>query len=729
MNAKLSLPYPTFSPSPKGKEREHDANMFAAEEPALEIDNRCIKIRDWYVAFQRAKSSRKLHPKVEGLSHWIQVAGELSEACDGHEEGQAWHSSLIVERLGPRLLKTKSGGLYKLDGRCDMSMMEQKKDFPVHVANRFSEGFPDDWADLLVAEAHRRGHFAPPRNRARGKPRRSDAELKRGPIAKTAKHQNGKHDVVQIDTPFEDRESSEESEDGYRTAGRSVRRTSPAAKLISSVSASKRVVPVKPVVRKPLPRELSALSSTRWGRVVAIENAIMDGIEDSRAKKVEKKRQSLPARLAADDPLTPQAQLGPRSSLTPRSSARKRNAARSWWEVNEPSPPVDRKQKDVLSKAKRSEHPLDLSIDRSQRKARDLRAGKYLTSDVTCTFSDSADEFVAVSTEHDAADTSVDAAPTSQHDETDVSTNAAPTSSPLRFKEKKRLGARMMDDRSKRLKMTSEVDRLSEVFESTADEQATAIDEAVDGQACAEGENSAARSAAGKPQVVRLYSIFEASQRQKAENETVDDELQAGIGFAHTAPSSPASSDVLDNSLHNADIETGITTMSDEEAEGDVDTKAEKASAERDDVAMSPSEKSVDTDAPLLERMSEQVSQMSIDRQEVTSKDLSAVTHPADPIDQDLHEYLVLSSSSVDEPLINGVSSVTAIKDAPSTAHLSTTSKLRSGAVITPRIVYDIGLGHNHEAVEDDEEESLDSDDDDDRPSLVSDEEYYCFSD
>ncbi|XP_032819544.2 uncharacterized protein LOC116947663 isoform X2 [Petromyzon marinus] len=60
-----------------------------------------------------------------------------------------WHSSVIVQRLSARQLKTKSGAIYSLKGPPNFPNREPSV-FPSAVYRKFADGFPDDWDKILT---------------------------------------------------------------------------------------------------------------------------------------------------------------------------------------------------------------------------------------------------------------------------------------------------------------------------------------------------------------------------------------------------------------------------------------------------------------------------------------------------------------------------------------------------------------------------------------------------
>lgn len=112
-----------------------------------------------------------------------------------------WHSSVIVQRLSARQLKTKSGVIYSLKGPPNFHNRESSV-FPSAVYRKFVNGFPDDWDKVLtqhlaihktethVAQPSKRGGRPPAKDKAQ-QPKTASLTKRRLPTAPCTR--SGRH--------------------------------------------------------------------------------------------------------------------------------------------------------------------------------------------------------------------------------------------------------------------------------------------------------------------------------------------------------------------------------------------------------------------------------------------------------------------------------------------------------------------------------------------------------
>lgn len=72
----------------------------------------------------------------------------------GFVDDHGWASSPVYSRLDTRRLLTHSGSVYRVDGKLDCASM-LRRGFSKAVCAKFADGFPDDWATMLVGEYER----------------------------------------------------------------------------------------------------------------------------------------------------------------------------------------------------------------------------------------------------------------------------------------------------------------------------------------------------------------------------------------------------------------------------------------------------------------------------------------------------------------------------------------------------------------------------------------------
>ena len=73
---------------------------------------------------------------------------------DGPEK--FWHSGPLVKRLSARELATKSGTVYRLDGKFNQESLTKAGVSSRKISQRFKNGFPKDWSALI--QKHVIGH-------------------------------------------------------------------------------------------------------------------------------------------------------------------------------------------------------------------------------------------------------------------------------------------------------------------------------------------------------------------------------------------------------------------------------------------------------------------------------------------------------------------------------------------------------------------------------------------
>ncbi|CAG8471735.1 18841_t:CDS:1 [Acaulospora morrowiae] len=105
-----------------------------------------ISIFDWHLICLpiQPKPNHLLPP---GVDRWIVIEGVIKK---GRQHFQ-WHTSLIVDRVSRMLLKTLSGKTYKLEGELMIDSM-MNYGFSQKCCEKFRDGFPDDWKEILLCE-------------------------------------------------------------------------------------------------------------------------------------------------------------------------------------------------------------------------------------------------------------------------------------------------------------------------------------------------------------------------------------------------------------------------------------------------------------------------------------------------------------------------------------------------------------------------------------------------
>lgn len=117
-----------------------------------------IQLHNWYIGLQSTSQATTYHKEAEGLNEWIQVfgiryKGDRKGKSKANDQGEIWHSSLILERVSSKLVKSKSGKVYELKGLFDSETCMNKKKISSNTIQRFQNGFPTDWKDLVLEEA------------------------------------------------------------------------------------------------------------------------------------------------------------------------------------------------------------------------------------------------------------------------------------------------------------------------------------------------------------------------------------------------------------------------------------------------------------------------------------------------------------------------------------------------------------------------------------------------
>ncbi|PWN37771.1 uncharacterized protein FA14DRAFT_177054 [Meira miltonrushii] len=123
-----------------------------------------VRLYDWYIGLQPTQQALSYYSEAVGIKKWIQIYGTRyrSEEKAGsdpkgkrkaNDKGEAWHSSLISERISSHLVKSKSGKIYELMGKFDETSSCKRKNVSSHTATQFRNGFPTNWADVVCEEA------------------------------------------------------------------------------------------------------------------------------------------------------------------------------------------------------------------------------------------------------------------------------------------------------------------------------------------------------------------------------------------------------------------------------------------------------------------------------------------------------------------------------------------------------------------------------------------------
>lgn len=89
-----------------------------------------VKLHDWWLVLREAD-----------LEFAVRIEGYRTD-CK-----QLWHTNWVVRREQDGLLLTESGGRYRLEGEPRVGLA---RGCPEEVINRFVNGFPADWKELLL---------------------------------------------------------------------------------------------------------------------------------------------------------------------------------------------------------------------------------------------------------------------------------------------------------------------------------------------------------------------------------------------------------------------------------------------------------------------------------------------------------------------------------------------------------------------------------------------------
>ena len=95
--------------------------------------------------------SLSISPSLSHLQHDLKRSLFHSHCCvpllHSDDKRRTWHSGPIVKRLAPRLVSTRSGTIYHLEGplyRVGLEKLEIGD-----IAMKFEDGFPKDWLSTI----------------------------------------------------------------------------------------------------------------------------------------------------------------------------------------------------------------------------------------------------------------------------------------------------------------------------------------------------------------------------------------------------------------------------------------------------------------------------------------------------------------------------------------------------------------------------------------------------
>lgn len=325
-----------------------------------------IKLSSWFLTFTATSKAGTIDASAAHLSHWIIVTGTRQHRRSPEDQladaTEQWHSSLITERVSATCVRTGSGKVYELVGPAHQRVMCKRKGFSRGMSLAFGDGFPHNWVALLVGEASRRGLVT---DTGDGAAESSKSDVSPSKIRKFRRESIGApHRTAgnQEDKPgFKCKVLS--PPDQYHDLFQSCRVSMGSADSATqggNRTLSRAKTPKEVKKTKSIPRELRNLSKTGFGRLLVVESAIMEEL-DNNARARRSQRHSMPAHIEAAvqappaTPATSHAVAPLAAPLTsPRSSSRKRVSASRWWEV------LSQKDEKVLSSS-----PAPLSTART----------------------------------------------------------------------------------------------------------------------------------------------------------------------------------------------------------------------------------------------------------------------------------------------------------------------------------------------------------------------------
>lgn len=139
-------------PSRKDKEAAA-ASSSSPEKPSVSATTAVYKNRiillDWSLAIV-PNSTKLTGIPLERLARWIVLVGRRPDMS-----GEAWHSSIVTERITSGQICTGSGrSLYVLEGPMGVEDMREHG-FSDSFISKFQRGFPEDWRECLMLELDR----------------------------------------------------------------------------------------------------------------------------------------------------------------------------------------------------------------------------------------------------------------------------------------------------------------------------------------------------------------------------------------------------------------------------------------------------------------------------------------------------------------------------------------------------------------------------------------------
>lgn len=303
-----------------------------------------IHLHRWSLRFVPIKAPLSIRIDTLDLTHWIIASGirykneETSKkSLDSQsDKSEPWRSSLIYQRQSSAMFLTGSGSIYELVGSCDIDITTQK--ISSEFAESFLNGVPEDWIDLVVKEARKKGFV----RSVKAQKRESIDQPMRVP-AKGAQYKR-KSRASQVDKPQSKRRKLDV--ESAETSGSETKR-----KSFSIYQESSKDPGHIAKLPRGVSRELLQLQSSKLGSLPLVRAAILEGMCTPKKVFIQEEVKESPGILkstSTDNSSTRKAKNQFKNSVTPlRSSSRARNATSEWWKVSNSS--VKKKEEHNLS--------------------------------------------------------------------------------------------------------------------------------------------------------------------------------------------------------------------------------------------------------------------------------------------------------------------------------------------------------------------------------------------
>jgi hypothetical protein len=291
-----------------------------------------VHLHKWYLKFSsKHLATLPIEERDGDITHWIIVGGtrvDRANAEDRRGKKESWRSSFVHKRTSATSFETASGATYELVGPCDFDQTSMRT--TSDLAEKFKDGLPDNWVDVVAAEARRLGHVRLQSDSESDSfdplPRKS-MQGKKGTQKRKALSSPGS-DIVPLSRRGSSISSSLPSRD---TSVELPRKRSRKSQNVASQTSG---------TPKGIARELLQLQKSKLGNLSLVEAAINEGMntpEQPAPQKVRKKTAPTgtkkSSKIKQDKKTEPIKEACP--ALTPlRSSGRAKKGMREWWKVS-----------------------------------------------------------------------------------------------------------------------------------------------------------------------------------------------------------------------------------------------------------------------------------------------------------------------------------------------------------------------------------------------------------